>query len=159
MRDLAFADLLPGTTMVIFVCNDCMDEGEWVNCSSIVWLPKESSIHLQEQGAPQPLRQLAAWYGADTMGACDLPENIVCQMPWENDSPTLPCQVLPASHGTKAGGVPAYLQPTQVFFDREGYAMEYIAQISTPDHISSEGFGYVYHSTLTGETCIEFQNT
>ena len=37
--------------------------------------------------------------------------------------------------------------------------MEYIAQLQTPEHISANGFGFVFQSTTTGETYVEFQDT
>lgn len=159
VRDIGFADLLPGNTMVISVCNDCLEAGEWQNCSSVVWLPKDLPIRLVERASPKPLLQLAAWYGADSKNWHDLPDHITREMEQEESVTAISAVWLSPSYGTKIGGVPAHLQQEEIFYDRKGFIMEYVAQISTPEYISTGGFGYVSHSTLTGETYIDFQDT
>lgn len=156
-RDIGFSDLLPGTTMVIFVCNDCLEDGQWQNCSVVVWLGRSDEVVLLDQGSPAPVLQRAQWLGAEIID--DFPSEVQGELEAFQKTSGVPSYPLPASFGTKVGGVPAYLQTEEVFYDRDGLVMEYIAQISTPEHISAGGFGYVSYSAKTGETYIDFQDT
>ncbi len=158
-RDLSYANLLPGSTAVIFVCNDCRESGEWSHCSAVVWLDNAVEVVLQDRGAPQPLRQCVQYYGPDSKDRSDIEPALLDEIERLAESAPTPFLWLPSSYGTKAGGSPHYLQQEQVFFDKTGTRMEYIAQIGTPDHIHFDGFGYLSHSTITGETYIEFQDT
>lgn len=157
VRDISFADLLPGTTMVIFVCNECHIAGEWQNCAILIWLGRNDEVVLQDRESPAPLLQRGQWHGAELIDAQDLPEDVAQELEAFEKAECAPCY--PQCYGTKVGGVPAYLQQKEFFYDRNGLVMEYIAQIATPDHISAGGFGYVYFSSGTGETYIEFQDT
>lgn len=166
MRDLAFAELLPGTTMVVFACNDCLDAGEWSTCPCIVWLPRDQPVALVDRGSPMPLLQATQWYGPDYIESWELPEELqesISTLNEESESRIVIGESVfpsfPPCYGTKAGGVPRYLQSEPQFYDRTGCAMEYLAQLQTPEHISANGFGYVFHSTTTGETYVEFQDT
>lgn len=156
-RDIGFSDLLPGTTMVIFVCNDCLEDGQWQNCSVVVWLGRSDEVVLLDQGSPAPVLQRAQWLGAEIIN--DFPSEVQGELEAFQKTSGVPSYPLPASFGTKVGGFPAYLQTEEVFYDRDGLVMEYIAQISTPEHISAGGFGYVSYSAKTGETYIDFQDT
>ncbi len=159
VRDIGFADLLPGTTLVIFACNDCLEDGQWQNCSTVVWLGCEDKIELKDRGDTSPLMQRAQWYGPELIDHHDLPKDAQEDLDhMEKHSDATYC-ALPQSYGSKVGGVPAYLQQEDVFYDRNGNVMEYIAQISTPEHISAGGLGYVSYSAATGETYIDFQDT
>ena len=158
-RDIGFSDLLPGTTMVIFACNDCLEDGQWHNCAVAIWLGRNDEVVLLDQGNPAPVLQRSQWYGAELIDSHDLPEAIKRDLEVFDKISGALSYALPASFGTKVGGVPAYLQQEEVFYDRNGFVMEYIAQISTPEHISSGGFGYVSFSAATGETYIDFQST
>ena len=89
----------------------------------------------------------------------DLPKEIGEELERLEQQAKTPFLWLPESYGSKAGGMPSYLQTKDVFYDRNGVIMEYIAQISTPAYISANGFGYISHSTVTGETYIDFQDT
>ncbi len=161
VRDIGFADLLPGTTLVIFVCNDCLEDGQWENCSSVIWLRGSDEIVLVDRGDPDstPLWQSGQWYGADLPSHGDLPKEVQEELERFQKVSETPYGYLPSSVGTKVGGVPFYLQQETTFYDRNGIVMEYIAQISTPGHISARGFGYVSHSAATGETYVAFQST
>lgn len=159
LRDIGFADLLPGTTMVVFVCNPCYEEGQWQNCSAVVWLGRTDEIVLVNHGDPSPLWQYAQWYGAELPPAYDLPEHVQQELAEFEQHSDIPCCPLPPSFATKVGGVPCYLQQEEIFYDRSGIVMEYIAQIATPEHISAGGLGYVLFSSATGETYIDFQDT
>lgn len=159
VRDIGFADLLPGTTMVIFACNECLDAGEWQNCSVVVWLRQSDEVVLIDQGMPATLVQRNQWHGEELINRYDLPAEIQQEVEGFEKTTGPPVYALPLSFGSKVGGVPAYLQTEEVFYDRDGLAMEYIAQISTPEHISAGGFGYVSYSAKTGETYIDFQDT
>lgn len=159
MRDVGFADLLPGTTLVIFACNDCLDAGEWQNCSSVLWLGRDQAIVLMDRGNPSPVLQSSQWYGPDSLSRWDLPDEIGKEVERLENEGKAPLSRLSPGYGTKVGGVPFYLQTEEVFYDRQGVVMEYIAQIATPEHISAGGFGYISHSTATGETYIDFQDT
>jgi hypothetical protein len=156
-RDIGFSDLLPGTTMVIFVCNDCLEDGQWQNCAVVLWLGRSDEVVLLDQGSPAPVLQRAQWLGAEIIN--DFPSQVQGELEAFEKTSGVPSYPLPASFGTKVGGVPAYLQTEEVFYDRDGLVMEYIAQISTPEHISAGGFGYVSYSATTGETYIDFQDT
>ena len=158
-RDIGFADLLPGTTMVIFACNDCLDDGQWQNCSAVVWLRQSDDVVLLDQGTPATLIQRNQWHGEELLTRYDLPTEIEQEVEDFEKTTGPPVYALPLSFGSKVGGVPAYLQTEEVFYDRDGVVMEYIAQISTPEHISAGGFGYVSYSATTGETYIDFQDT
>lgn len=158
-RDLSYASLLPGSTAVIFVCNDCLEAGEWSQCSAVVWLDHAIEVVLQDRGAPQPLRQCVQFYGPDSKNRSDLEPALLDEIERLEEVASAPFLWLPPSYGTKAGGSPHYLQQEQIFFDKTGTRMEYIAQIGTPDHIHFGGFGYLSHSAITGETYIEFQDT
>lgn len=159
MRDISFADLLPGTTMAIFVCNDCLDRGEWQNCASVLWLGPADEIVLVDRGQPAPLVQRGQWYASETPAHYDFPQEIQEALHEFERVSGNPHAYLPPSYGTKVGGVPSYLQDETVFYDCNGMVMEYIAQIATPEHISAGGFGYISHSAATGETYIDFQDT
>lgn len=157
MRDLQFSRCLPGTTLVVFVCSECHKAGEWVNCSVLIWLPSQIEIQLRCKGEAVPLRQCAQWFGPDN--DWKLLDDATYDLLWNQSDPTNVLLCLPTSYGTKIGGVPFYLQDEAVFFDREGEATEYIAQIATPEYIGVGGFGYVSYSARTGETFLEFQDT
>ena len=157
VRDISFADLLPGTTMVIFVCNECHISGEWNNCSAVIWLGRNDDIVLLDREALAPLLQRGQWHGAELIDAEELPEDVKRELEAFEGTESAVC--FPQCYGTKVGGVPSYLQQHEFFYDRNSRVMEYIAQIATPDHISAGGFGYVYFSAGTGETYIEFQDT
>lgn len=159
VRDISFADLLPGTSMVIFVCNDCLNGGEWQNCSSVIWLGPADEIVLVDRGQPAPLVQRGQWYASETPAHYDLPQEIQGALDVFEKVSGNPHAHFPPSYGTKVGGVPFYLQEEAVFYDRNGIVMEYIAQIATPEHIAAGGFGYISHSAATGETYIDFQDT
>jgi len=159
VRDINFADLLPGTSMVIFVCNDCLNGGEWQNCSSVIWLGSTDEIVLVDRGHPVPLVQRGQWHASETPALYDLPQEIQDALDEFEKACGNPHAYLPPSYGTKVGGVPYYLQEETVFYDCNGMVMEYIAQIAMPEHISVGGFGYVSHSAATGETYIDFQDT
>jgi hypothetical protein len=159
VRDVSFADMLPGTSIVVFACNDCLDAGEWQNCSRVIWLGATDEIVLVDRGDPASLIQWSQWYASDLPLIYDLPQEIQNELDECNKLLGNPNAYYPPSYGTKVGGVPHYLQSEAVFYDRNGIVMEYIAQISTPLHISAGGFGYVSHSVATGETYIDFQNT
>src|SRR5262249_25101610 len=150
MRDAGFAPMLPGTSLVIFVCNDCLIAGEWQNCAALVWLPASAQILLKELGEKADIVQADQWYGPDNDNGMFDTEM------WDElkkaEAPSSPPLWLSSSYGTKVGGAPFYLQSETVYYDRNGVAMEYIAQISAPEYISANGFGYVSHSTGTGET-------
>ena len=145
--------------MVIFACNDCLEDGQWHNCAVAIWLGRNDEVVLLDQGNPAPVLQRSQWYGAELIDSHDLPEAIKRDLEVFDKISGALSYALPASFGTKVGGVPAYLQQEEVFYDRNGFVMEYIAQISTPEHISSGGFGYVSFSAATGETYIDFQST
>ncbi len=153
MRNLLLSRLLPGTTIVIFACNECLDAGEWSNCTSLVWLPIDQEIELQSRRDPAALSQCIQCYGPDN--DADLLDEQSRQLVWDDPAPLW----LSSSHGTKAGGAPFYLQTETTFYDRDGVVMEYIAQIATPEHVRAGGFGYIYHSAKTGETYLVFQDT
>lgn len=157
VRDISFADLLPGTTMVIFVCNECHIAGEWNNCSAVIWLGRNDDIVLLTREASAPLLQRGQWHGAELIDAQELPAEVARELEAFQGAEYAACY--PQCYGTKVGGVPSYLQQQEFFYDRNGLVMEYIAQIATSDHISAGGFGYVYFSAGTGETYIEFQDT
>ena len=159
VRDIGFADLLPGTTMVIFACNECLDAGEWQNCSVVVWLRQSDEVLLIHQGRLATSLQRNQWHGEELINRYDLPAEIQQEVEGFEKTTGPPVYALPLSFGSKVGGVPAYLQTEEVFYDRDGLVMEYIAQISTPEHISAGGFGYVSYSATTGETYIDFQDT
>lgn len=159
VRDIGFADLLPGTTMVIFACNECLDAGEWQNCSVVIWLKQTDEVVLIDQGTPATLIQRNQWHGEELINRYDLPAEIEQEVGDFEKTTGPPVYALPLSFGSKVGGVPAYLQTEEVFYDRDGVVMEYIAQISTPEHISAGGFGYVSYSATTCETYIDFQDT
>ena len=159
VRDIGFADLLPGTTMVIFACNDCLEDGQCQDCSIVVWLGRNDEVVLLDQGNPAPVLQRGQWYGAELIDPHDLPPDVQPDLEAFEKASEVPCYPQLASYGTKVGGVPAYLQQEEIFYDRNGIVMEYIAQISTPEHISAGGFGYVSFSAATGETYIDFQDT
>lgn len=159
VRDIGFANLLPGTTMVIFVCNDCLDTGNWSDCSAVIWLKQMDEIVLTDQGEPSPVVQISQCYGAELLDMWELPEAIRTEIEAIAESSDFPCYALPLSYGTKVGGVPAYLQEEQVFYDRNGIVMEYIAQINPPGYIATGGLGYVFFSGATKETYVDFQDT
>lgn len=159
VRDIDFADLLPGTTMMIFACNDCLEDGQWQDCSIVIWLGRNDEVVLLDQGSPAPVLQRGQWHGAELIDPHDLPPEVQRDLECFEKASDVPSYSLAASFGTKVGGVPAYLQQEEIFYDRNGIVMEYIAQISTPEHISAGGFGYVFFSAATGETYIDFQST
>jgi hypothetical protein len=159
VRDIGFADLLPGTTLVIFACNDCLDDGRWQDCSVVIWLGLHDEVVLLERGDAAPLLQQAQWYGAELINADHLPPEVQGELDDFQAQSDRPFYPLPPSFGTKVGGVPAYLQQEEIFYDRNGVVMEYIAQVSTPEHIAAGGYGYVSFSAVTGETYIDFQST
>ncbi len=164
LRDLEFADLLPGTTIVIFICAACLETGQWSASSTVLWLPADGEITLTDRGNPSPVLQANQWHGPDSMGFDELPEDIQAKIvdlnrpqghrfvfgesafPW-----------IPPSYGSKAGGFPQFIGNYETPQDRHGFEMEYIAQISTPDYLDFQGFGYIFHSTTTGETYVHFQ--
>lgn len=159
MRDTGFAALIPGGTMVIFACNECLDAGEWANCSKIIWLEDHQPIEPIQHGPGTPPMQWKHWYGGDGRDDSKLPRELEREFHLIPGSTKLPPLNFSASYGTKAGGSPAFLQSDPVVFDCEGVLMEYIAQIATAENIRTGGFGYIYFSTRTGETRVEFQNT
>lgn len=157
VRDMDFSVLLPGTTMVIFACNDCLVAGQWQNCSIVIWLGRNDDVVLLDRETPAPLLQRGQWHGAELIDVQDLPADVERDLEVFEKAECALCY--PHCFGTKVGGVPDYLQQEEFFYDRNGLVMEYIAQIATPEHISAGGFGYVYFSTGTKETYIEFQDT
>lgn len=163
MRDLNFSDLLPGTTMAIFICSECLCKGKMRESSVIVWLPTDAQIVLVDRGEPMPLLTASQWYGPDSIEFDDLPESMQNQIGALN--PIVGRRLIlgesrfpwmPPSLGGKSGGVPMFLNNPASFRDRLGFDMEYIGQIASPE-VMPDGFGYIFHSTSTGETSIEFQ--
>jgi hypothetical protein len=159
VRDIGFADLLAGTTMVIFVCNECLETGDWSDCSAVVWLQQTDEIVLTDRGEASPVLQISQCYGAELLETWELPKEISIEIEAIAESSDFTFYALPLSYGTKVGGVPSYLQEEQVFYDRNGTVMEYIAQINPPGHIATGGLGYVFFSVATQETYIDFQDT
>ena len=159
MRDVSFADLLPGTTAAIFVCNDCLDCGDWDNSARVVWLDAKISIVLQNRQRPASIRQCVQYYGPDMKNRRDMPKDLLNELERLDEQQDAPGLWFPPSYGTKAGGVPFYLQEDVIVYDRTGLVMEYIAQIGAPEHIAATGFGYLFYSTTTGETRLVFQDT
>ena len=110
-----------------------------------------------DRGDSMPLAPFVQWYGPDTKAMDEIPEEVSRFLDELEEGSPHSC--ISPSYGTKAGGVPCYLQSENGFYDRNGCVMEYIAQIGTPDHIIAGGFGYIFHSTTTGETFVQFQDT
>lgn len=158
-RDVAFAHLLPGTTLVIFFCEHCHQCGEWEHCTETVWLPSDSQVGLQVLSGDALLRQCVQYYGMDAKLWNKMQPDMLAELDRLEAGPFYPCIRLSPSYGTKVGGVPWYLNADPEIFDREGAPMEYIGQIATPEHIPAGGFGYIFYSVKTRETRIEFQDT
>lgn len=158
-RDVSFAHLLPGTTLVIFFCAHCHEVGEWENCTASIWLAPDSPVVLQVLSESAPLHQCVQYYGPDAKHRRNMRSDLSDELDDLDGENTYPCIRLVPSYGTKAGGNPAYLQSDPEIFDREGKLMEYIGQIATPEHIPVGGFGYIFYSVKTRETRIEFQDT
>ncbi len=158
-RDMSFSSLLPGTTAVIFVCAECHMAGEWNRCSQVVWLGESQPIILAGTGPNSNLVQLEQQHGFDRLDRSEMNPEALREIEELEQRADLAGIWMAPSYGTKAGGVPHYLQHDAFFFDKRGVAMEYIGQIATPEHIPCGGFGYLFYSVNTGETYIEFQDT
>ena len=99
-------------------------------------------------GEPMPLQQARQWIGSDCSGY-DL--YALAELVEETQRP-VDFPIDPT-----AGGLPDYLQSAPTLFDSSGYLMEYIGQFGSAG--SFTGFGYIFHSTVTGETAAELQTT
>lgn len=133
--------------------------GEWDKCSEVVWLGQAQRVVLAGDGDASNLVGLDQYHGFDSLRRGEMASAILGELERLAELPDTPGLWMHASYGTKAGGVPHYLQHDLMFFDRNGVAMEYIGQIGTPDHIPAGGFGYIFFSATTGETYVEFQDT
>jgi hypothetical protein len=158
-RDVAFAHLLPGTTLSIFFCEHCHQCDEWEHCTETVWLPSDSQLGLQVVSGDASLRQCAQYYGMDAKLWNKMQPDMLAELDRLEAGPFYPCIRLSPGYGTKVGGVPWYLNADPEVFNRGGAPMEYVAQIGTPEHIPVNGFGYVFYSAATKETRIVFQDT
>ena len=166
MRDIAYAETLPGTTMVVFICKECLWDGNWDNCADVIWLPANKAISLHGERDRSLLRQATHFYGSDNPMSWELPEELqaeICGGVDEiNGMPTIGFYEelwLESSAGTKVGGFPVFLQDGAMTFKRKRVIMEYIAQIDVPINVDFNGIGHIYYSVATGETCVQFQAT
>jgi hypothetical protein len=153
-RDVPFAQLLPGSSIVIFMCTPCVHQGNYSECSSLVWLPNDLDIEFVSNGPKSPLVEARQWLGHDYS---EMPEPLEEELRdnWPSDLPWFGSFF---SHATKAGGVPDYLQGEEPVFDSSGNRMEYIGQFIPSEKIL-DGYGYLLHSTKTGETVAILQTT
>lgn len=156
-RDTPFAHLLPGTSLSLFVCDRCLEAGEWSICATPVWLPADREAGFVSKGNPMPV--LAARQRIDRERSPDhVPETLRERIDAEWPA-GLPCGFYFTASGTKAGGIPDYLQADPILFGSDGFLMEFIGQFTSPDWCGFDGFGYLFHSTTTGETVAELQTT
>lgn len=153
-RDVPFAHLLPGSSLVIFMCTPCVQQGNYSECTSLVWLPNEVDIEFVTNGPKSPLVEARQWLDHDYS---EIPELLVEELrdKWPSDLPWFGCFF---NQATKAGGVPDYLQGAEPAFDSSGNQMEYIGQFA-PSETLLDGYGYLLHSTTTGETVAILQTT
>ena len=158
-RDVAFAHLLPGSSISIFMCDDCLMAGEWTESARLVWLPNDQEVELVSHGDAASLIEARQWIGNYSLNMADLPEDLCEQMEQELAKNLPWVGVMAPEFGSKAGGLPNYLQQDQPMFDSTGCLMEYIGQFCGSDKVSFGGFGYIFHSTKTGETAALLQTT
>lgn len=156
-RDVGFSHLLPGTTLSIFVCDRCLNAGEWRSCSTLIWLPRDEGVELVSKGDPKPIVEACQWIDRDC-SYDDIPDALATRIEteWPED---LPCGLLSIAGGTKAGGLPYYLQENPTLFDADGCLIDYIGQFTSPESSWFGGYGYIFHSATTGETVAELQTT
>lgn len=156
-RDVSFSHLLPGTTLSIFVCDRCLTAGEWLSCSTLIWLPRDEAVGLISKGDPKPLVEACQWIDRDC-SYDDIPEALAARI--ETEWPEhLPCGLASIAGGTKAGGLPDYFQEDPTLFDAGGCLMDYIGQFTSPESCWFDGYGYIFHSAITGETVAALQTT
>jgi hypothetical protein len=156
-HDVSFSHLLAGTTLSIFVCDRCLTAGEWRSCSTLIWLPRDEAVELVSKSDPKPLVEACQWIDRDC-SYDDISDALAAriEMEWPED---LPCGLLSIAGGTKAGGLPSYLQADPTLFDANGCLMDYIGQFTPPESCWFDGYGYIFHSATTGETVAELQTT
>lgn len=153
-RDVPFAHLLPGSTLVIFMCVSCVHQGNWSDCTSLVWLPVDVDVELAATGRTSPLVEARQWLGHDYS---EIPDTLMEKLrdAWPSDLPWFGCFF---ENVTKAGGLPHYLQGEEQVFDSSACRMEFIGQFAPSDALFN-GYGYLLHSTTTGETVAILQTT
>lgn len=156
-RDTPFSHLLPGTSLSLFICDNCLDKGEWSACTTTIWLPADNDVELVSKCNPSPILAARQWMDRER-SRDDIPDALsdLIDAGWPNG---LPCGFFFVAPGTKAGGYPDYLQEDPILFGADGCLMEYIGQFVPPESSWFDGKGYLYHSTTTGETVAELQAT
>lgn len=156
-RDVGFHHLLPGTMLSIFVCDRCLEAGEPSLGTTLIWLPADESVELISKGDPMPLLEARQWIDRDCSKE-DIPTSLAVRIEteWPED---LPCGLISVAQGSKAGGLPFFLQEDPTLFDADGCLMDYIGQFTPPESCWFGGYGYLFHSATTGETMAEFQST
>ena len=156
-RDVSFFHLLLGTTLSIFVCDRCLEAGEWQACTTLIWLVGERFVDLVSRGDSMPPLEARQWIDRDCSND-DVPAVLAARV--ESECPAdLPCGLASIAEGTKAGGWPYYLGAAPVLFDADGCLMDYIGQFTPPESSWFGGYGYIFHSATTGETVAELQST
>ncbi len=154
-RGVPFAHLLPGSALSVFICAWCVGNGNWADCTALMWLPREGGINLITNGQETVLIEARQWPDFDyrEIESEDIDEingNWPANLPWFGEF---------FNWSSKAGGVPYYLQADNPTFDSEACLMEFIGQFSVPEHIRESTPGYLFHSTVTNETAAIFLTT
>jgi hypothetical protein len=150
-RDVSFAQLMPGSSLAVFMCGGCLD------ATALFWLPHDQDVVTVTNGTPEPLLEARQWLDDDFPDMDEIPESFEAQVrsEWPEG---LPCSGVPRPHaGTKAGGFPRYIQAAPTHLDKAGCHMEFIGHFTPPLSVMADSGGYLFHSTTTGESMAVIQ--